>query len=191
MRLLSLLIGFLCFSLAASAQTTDSSAVDSLPRQRDPELAALSRRGSRYLALDRNSVGGFQRFRFYTGQTISFRYSDGRRYKDRIHAITDTSFALIVENRNNFLDEIRHFRLDRVERIYTPRPIPFVSQGTYLLPLAGGVFLLADVVNSGFVNDGALITAGTLAVLGGICYRLTNLRIPVNKNNRLRAFVVY
>jgi len=189
MRLLCFLICLFSTPLMTLAQPADTLSPDALFRQ-NPQLAALSQRGTHYLVLDRNSALGFQRLRFFTGQTLSFRYADGHRYKNRLRAISDTSFALVVENPNNFLDELRHFRLDRVERVFTTRRLPFISQGTYMLPLAGGVFLLADVTNSGFVNTGALFTSGALALLGGVCYRLTHGRISINQANRLRALPI-
>jgi len=186
---------YLFLFLNARAQPSDTLSVDSLLRRQNPQLASLAEPGRPYLVLDViGLLGGFQRHRFFRGQEIKFRY-EGRRFKEPIYSLTDTSLALVIENPDNLLREVRHFRLDRIQRVYLKRQIPFVTQGAYFLPIAGALFLAADFVNPKdmagngrfITSNEALLISGALAGLGWVCGRLSNPSYRINRNHRLRV----
>ncbi|WP_234733065.1 SH2 domain-containing protein [Tellurirhabdus bombi] len=182
---------FSCLFTVTQAQSTDTLSIDSLLIRNNPEYANLKKPGTRYVALDKaGPLSPYRRYRYFPGQTIKFRY-DGRRYRERISVVTDTSFALVLENSNNFLPETVHFRLDGVERVYTYRRLPWVTLGAVMLPLAGVVFMGADIVNSRQINTRALVPTGVLIGLGGVCYKASFISIPINRNNRLKVLKTY
>ncbi|WP_128543934.1 hypothetical protein [Larkinella soli] len=189
-------IALLCFALTLRAQT-DTLSIDSLMiRQRSP-YAALIRPGQKYLALDViGGIGGFRRYRYFPGEEIRFRYN-GRKYREPLYAVTDTSLALVLEDPNTFLPETIHFRLDRIEKIYMNRQIPFITQGTYLFPIAGTLFFLADVINVSraerrlVADPRALKAPAVLFALGAICYKMSFPRYRINKNHRLKVLETY
>ncbi|GAB3325766.1 hypothetical protein GCM10027299_24290 [Larkinella ripae] len=190
----TVLLLFLAFFAYAQ---TDTLSVDSLMiRQKSPYVALL-KPGQKYLALDvTGRMGGFQRHRFFPNEEVKFRYK-GQKYRESLYGVTDSTLMLILENPNTFLDEVVHFRLDQIEKVYVNRQIPFITQGTYLFPIAGTLFFVADVVNLSrqqkqlTADARALRAPGVMFALGAICYKLSFPRYRINKNNRLKVMETY
>lgn len=191
---LTILFVFIVQSVQAQSDTLS---VDSLMiKQKSPYVAYL-KPGQKYLTLDvTGRLGGFQRHRFFPNEEIKFRYK-GRKYRETIYAVTDSTLILILEDPNTFLDEAVHFRLDQIDKIYVNRQIPFVTQGTYLFPIAGTLFFIADVVNVSrerktfSVDANALKVPAVMMALGAICYKASFPRYRINKNNRLKVMETY
>jgi len=186
-------------ALSAQAQTDSLSAdPNALPRG-NAYPARVGDQPQKYVALDvAGKMGSYQRYRFFTNQNIKFRYRpDGRKYNGKIVAVTDSSFGFATENFMTLRPDVVHYRIDDVKKVYLTRQIPFVTAGAFMLPLAGVVFFLADVVNGSrgeghlTANPRALVTTGALIGVGGVCYKLSFPRYSINKNHRLRIMQTY
>ncbi|MGA0556829.1 hypothetical protein ACO2Q8_09280 [Larkinella sp. VNQ87] len=188
---------FLLLLVQTLCAQSDTLSVDSLMIKQKSPYVALLKPGQKYLALDvTGRIGGFQRHRFFPNEEIKFKY-DGKKYREPIYGVTDTTLMLILEDPNTFLPETVHFRLDKIEKIYVNRQIPFITQGTYLFPIAGTLFFVADVVNVSrqekrlAADTRALRVPAVLIALGAICYKLSFPRYRINKNNRLKVLETY
>jgi hypothetical protein len=192
--LITVILLLVCYSIQAQSDTLS---VDSLMiKQKSPYLGMI-KPGQKYLALDvMSGLGGFQRHRYFPNEEIKFRY-EGKKYKDRIYGVTDSTIMLVLEDPNTFLPETIHFRLDRIEKVYVNRQIPFISQGAYLLPIAGALFFIADVVNVSRMekqlaaDSRALKAPAVMIALGAICYKVSFPRYRINKNHRLKVLETY
>jgi hypothetical protein len=150
-----------------------------------------------YLALDADpTFGGFNRYRYQPGQTFTFRDIKGDKYRAPIYGVTDSLFSLSLNNEVMGRYEAVPFRLTDVQTVFVKRQIPFVTQGSVMLPLAGLVYFLVDFVNTG-VKDGrgwfaanprSLIPSGALVAAGAVCYKISFPRYKVGKKHRLRVF---
>lgn len=184
---LSLAVG--CLN-AGYAQPRDTLTTEQLLQRRGTAYAALVK-PSRYLALDVNHfIGGFRRYRFFEGDEMHFR-ARGDTYRDPLYAVTDSTFSILVANEVMNRDEPVTFRLNEVERIDFTRRIPFVTQAGTIFPLAGAVYLLASVINSGSLDAKVLPVTGAFVVSGLIFHRMSNLRVRLNKNHRLKILRTY
>lgn len=149
----------------------------------------------RYLALDIYRFGRIKRHRFFAGDELTFKLKNGRkRLRENITAISDSSFTYSSFNdilNENLYTEVK-FRDIRKIRVY--RRIPWVTQGAYMLPVAGGIFLLSDT----FIYRGGMefqiqfdpkstLIAGGIASLGILCKRLS---FPTYNLNRHRLHVL-
>lgn len=149
----------------------------------------------RYLALDIYRFGRIKRHRFFEGDELTFKLKNGRkRLRENITAISDSSFTYSSFNdilNENLYTEVK-FRDIRKIRVY--RRIPWVTQGAYMLPVAGGIFLLSDT----FIYRGGMefqiqfdpkstLIAGGIASLGILCKRLS---FPTYNLNRHRLHVL-
>ncbi|GAB3920667.1 hypothetical protein [Larkinella terrae] len=194
-RLLTTVI-FLLFIHSVQAQS-DTLTVDSLMiKQKSPYLGMI-KPGQKYIALDiMGGLGGFRRYRYFPNEEIKFRYK-GKKYKEPVYGVTDSTLILILEDPNTFLPETVHFRLDRIEKVYVNRHIPFITEGTYLFPIAGVLFFVADVVNVSrqekqlTADPRALKAPAVLLALGAICYKVSFPRYKINKNHRLKVLETY
>ncbi|MGV3560845.1 hypothetical protein [Larkinella arboricola] len=194
-RLLSTV--FLLFLVQPLQAQSDTLSVDSLMIRQKSPYAAMIIPGQKYLALDvMGRLGSFRRHRFFPNEEIKFRYN-GRKYREKIYQVTDSSLVLILEDPNTFLDEAVHFRIDRIEKIYVNRQIPFISQGTYLFPIAGTLFFVADVVNVSrrekqlTADTRALKAPAVLYALSFVCYKLSFPRYRINESHRLKVLETY
>jgi len=88
-------------------------------------------------------------------------------------------------------DEPVTFRLNEVDKVLLHRRIPFVTAAGTIFPLAGGVYLLADVVNNGQLNANVLPVTGAFIVSGLLFHWLSNPHIRINKNHRLKVLRTY
>lgn len=135
----------------------------------------------RYMALDVYQFGRIKRHRFFVGDELSFKLKNsGKRQRESITAISDSSFT--ISNFNNILNENLYtevkFREVRKIRIY--RRIPWVTQGAYMLPVAGGLFMLSDTFKyrGGMefqlqFDPKSTLIAGGIASLGVLCKQLS------------------
>ena len=189
-RLLSLLTAFVFVSVIARAQPPDTLTTEQLLQRRGTAYTALLR-PSRYLAFDVNhALGGFHRYRFFEGDELHFK-ARGEKYRETLYAVTDSTFSVLVANEIMNRDEPVTFRLAEVQQIYLNRRIPFVTAAGTIFPIAGGVYLLASVVNRNFFADKVLPVTGILALSGLIFHHISNPHIRTNHNHRLRVLRTY
>ncbi|GAA4454461.1 hypothetical protein GCM10023189_20950 [Nibrella saemangeumensis] len=187
---------FTSLTWSVQAQTISPDPTGSRSLSQNPKYAVLMRPG-RYLALDANNMVRFRRYRFFEGDEIRFKSRvDGTKYEAPLYVVTDSTFSIIIPNEIMNRQEPLSFRLGDVQKVYIDRQIPWVTAGSFILPLAGVVFAIADYVNpksldgrSGrFIFDSrSLVPAGALIGAGAICYKLSFPRYRINKNNRLRV----
>jgi hypothetical protein len=155
----------------------------------------------RYLALDHHGLlGTFRRYRVLPGQTFAFwNRSEGQKYRYELTTVSDTAFTIAFQNELYDQAQLLSFPIADVQRVYLRKEIPFVNQGTYMLPAAALVFLVADFVNprtfdgqGRFIFDRrALIPAGLLAAGGVLCYKLSYRKFTIGDRNRLKVLWTY
>lgn len=185
-----LFLALFLITSVARAQPRDTLTTEQLLQRRGTAYAALLR-PSRYLALDVNhTLGGFHRYRFFEGDEIHFK-AQGQKYREQLYDVTDSTFSILMANEVMNRDEPVTFRLGDIERFYLHRRIPFVTAAGNLFPIAGAVYLIADVVNQGGLYSNALPVVGTLVLSGVLFNRLSNPRYKLNKNHRLKVLRTY
>jgi len=190
LRLPLFLVLLLAGSFSALAQPRDTLTTEQLLQRRGGKYAALLR-PSHYLALDVNhTLGRFHRYRFFVGDEIRFR-ARGERYREQLYDVTDSTFTILLANESMNRDEPVTFRVSDVEKMIISRRIPFVTIAGPILPLAGGVYLLASVVNNRALSKDILPVSGGLALAGVIFSRMSNPRYRINQNHRLRVLQTY
>lgn len=152
-----------------------------------------------YLALDVYRLGQIKRHRFFVGDEFTFKLKHHRkRYRESIVAISDSSFTF--SHFNEILNEpiYTEIKLHEVRKIQVYRRIPWVTQGAYMLPVAGGIFLLTDT----FLYRGGLdfqmnfdpktaLIAGGIASLGIVCAKLSFPTYRIGNKHRLKVLQVY
>jgi hypothetical protein len=172
------------------AQPQDTLTTEQLLQRKGTAYSALLR-PSRYLALDVNhTLGGFRRYRYFIGDELHFK-ARGEKYREELYDVTDSTFSVLMANEVMNRDEPVVFRLNEVERIYLHRRIPFVTAAGTLLPIAGGIYLLADVVNNRGLYSNTLPVVGTLVLSGILFHIVSNPHIRINKNHRLKVLRTY
>ena len=175
---------------AARAQPRDTLTTEQLLQRKGNSYAALLR-PSRYLVLDITPMlGGFHRYRFFEGDEIHFK-AQGQKYREQLYDVTDSTFSILMANEVMNRDEPVTFRLSDIQRFYLHRRIPFVTAAGNLFPIAGAVYLIADVVNQEGLYTNALPVVGTLVLSGVLFNRLSNPRFKLNKNHRLKVLRTY
>lgn len=189
-RLLLLLFVCLLIVKHTQAQPRDTLTTEQLLQRKGTSYSAFIR-PTRYLALDVNhAIGGFQRYRFFEGDEIHFK-ARGEKYREPLYDVTDSTFSVLIANEVMNRDEPVTFRFDEIDKIMLHRRIPFVTAAGSIFPVAGGVYLVADVVNqSGFYRN-TLPVVGTLLGSGVLFHWLSNPRIRINKNHRLKVLRTY
>lgn len=186
-RLFSIL---LLLTSIAYAQPQDTLTTEQLLQRRGTAYSALLR-PSRYLALDVNhAVGGFRRYRFFVGDEIHFK-ARGEKYREELYDVTDSTFSVLMANQIMNRDEPVTFRLDEIQIVYLHRRIPFVTAAGTLFPIAGGVYLLADVVNNRGFYGNTLPVVGAFVLSGALFHIISNPRIRINANHRLKVLRTY
>lgn len=174
----------------ATAQPQDTLTTEQLLQRKGTAYSALLR-PSRYLALDVNHLlGGFRRYRFFVGDELHFK-SKGEKYREELYEVTDSTFSVLMANQVMNRDEPVTFRFDDVQTVFLHRRIPFITAAGTLFPIAGGVFLLADVVNNRGFYSTTLPIVGTLVISGILFHIISNPNIHLNKNHRLRVLRTY
>jgi hypothetical protein len=88
-------------------------------------------------------------------------------------------------------DEPVSFRFDEVQKVMLHRRIPFVTAAGTLFPLAGVIYGAADLIRDRQFNAGVVPVVAGLIVSGGLFHLLSNPRIHINKNHRLRVLQTY
>ena len=184
-------LSFLCScSYAVIAQPRDTLTTEQLLQRKGTAYTALLR-PSRYLALDVNhTLGGFHRYRFFVGDELHFK-ARGEKYNEQLYDVTDSTFSILMANEVMNRDEPVTFRLDEVEKVLLHRRIPFVTAAGTIFPIAGGVYLLADVVNNRGFYSNTLPVVGILAGSGLLFHLISNPHIRINKNHRLKVLRTY
>jgi hypothetical protein len=81
--------------------------------------------------------------------------------------------------------------LGDIQRFYLHRRIPFVAAAGNVFPIAGAVYLIADVVNQQGFYRNTLPVVGGLVLSGLIFHVLSNPHIRLNKNHRLKVLRTY
>jgi hypothetical protein len=153
--------------------------------------------GQKYLVLDASPrLGKFHRYRFFPGDKIKFRmHNEKFRFKSTIAGITDSSFTIANEATGKM--DNREILLKEVKLIKVSRRIPFVSEDAYYFPIAGVLFIGADLVNKGtdnkrFTTDAsAVIVGGALMAAGFVCYKLSFAKLKINERNTLKVLETY
>lgn len=182
---------FLClFSYTIIAQPRDTLTTEQLLQRKGTAYTALLR-PSRYLALDVNhTLGGFHRYRFFVGDELHFK-ARGEKYNEQLYDVTDSTFSILMANEVMNRDEPVTFRLDEVDKVLLHRRIPFVTAAGTIFPIAGGVYLLADVVNNRGFYTNTLPVVGVLVVSGLVFHLISNPHVRINKNHRLKVLRTY
>lgn len=199
---LKMLVFFALLSMRVTAQDAYNrlEALESdelLIKQKGTRL--VTKPGERYLVVDHSSFfGGYQRYRYFPGENIRFRLKDsGTKFNERIGIITDTTFTFVLVNEAIGRMEHREVALNDLRMIKATRRIPWVTEGSFMLPLAGLVYIGADFFNKGmdgkrFTTDQqTLWVGGGLIATGLICYKFSFHSIRLGKKNQIRVLQTY
>ena len=178
MKIFTLLFVLTCGYLVQAQQVLTGK---ELFLKQNPQNQTYLLADGRYMALDVYRFGRIKRHRFFVGDELSFKLKNrGKRRRESITAISDSSFTF--SNFNEILNENLYtevkFRDVRKIRVY--RRIPWVTQGAYMLPVAGGLFMLSDT----FIYRGGMefqvqfdpkstLIAGGIASMGLLCKQLS------------------
>lgn len=185
-----LVLAYFFTGLVAYAQPQDTLTTEQLLQRKGTAYAALLR-PSRYLALDVNhTLGGFRRYRYFIGDELHFK-ARGEKYNEQLYDVTDSTFSILMANEVMNRDEPVTFRFDEVKTVLLHRRIPFITAAGTLFPIAGGVYLLADVVNNRGFYSNTLPVVGTLVLSGILFHLISNPHIRINKNHRLKVLRTY
>ncbi|AKD54287.1 hypothetical protein [Spirosoma radiotolerans] len=185
-----LMVAFVLVGQYAIAQPQDTLTTEQLLQRKGTAYTALLR-PSRYLALDVNHLlGGFQRYRFFVGDELHFK-AGGEKYREELYDVTDSTFSVLMANQVMNRDEPVTFRFTDVQKVYLHRRIPFVTAAGTLFPIAGGVYLLADIVNNRGFYSNTLPVVGTLVLSGALFHIISNPHIRINKNHQLKVLRTY
>ncbi|MVM32875.1 hypothetical protein GO755_22740 [Spirosoma sp. HMF4905] len=177
-------------SVASYAQPQDTLTTEQLLQRKGNSYTALLR-PSRYLALDvTHTLGGFHRYRYFIGDDLHFK-ARGEKYNEELYDVTDSTFSILMANEVMNRDEPVTFRFDEIKTVMLHRRIPFVTAAGTLFPIAGGVYLLADVVNNRGFYSNTLPVVGTLVLSGLLFHLISNPHIHINKNHRLKVLQTY
>jgi hypothetical protein len=167
--------------------------------KQNPNQRAMTQPGQRYLALDTYSFpAGFQRKRFFIGDELAFTTRHPRQQmRVTIASINDSTFSYVVINELARKMEYIPVPLTEVRRVRVFRRIPWVTEGAFMLPLAGLIFVAADFINPGmdgqrFTTDSqAVAIGGAFVGTGLICYKLSFTNPRIRRNNRLKVLQTY
>lgn len=159
----------------------------------------FTKAGERYLVLDfAPTFGTFRRFRYFPGDEIRYKVKGiSQRFRKEIYTITDSSFTFSYVNELERRMETEEILLGDIRKLKAFRRIPWVTEGSVLLPLAGLIFIGADFFNKGiddkrFTTDAqAIAIGGALAATGFICYKLSFSSVKINGHNRIKILKTY
>lgn len=202
-KLLILLVSaLLVFQVAQAQDHYDPSKTltsEELLLRKEASNRVFTQPGQRYLVLDANPLlGGPLRVRFFTGDNIKFKVRNKSGYLvEPIAEITDSTFSIAVVNEAEQRMFFKPIPFSQVRRVKKYRRIPWVSEGTFLLPLAGVIYAAADLVNPGVDNkrwttdSGAAWVGGSLVAAGFICYKFSFPSYKIGERNRLKTLQTY
>lgn len=155
--------------------------------------------GQPYMVLDVNpSIGGFYRYRYFEGDRFKFKSTTKpKKQKVNIYSIADTSFTHVTYS--EVVRDLNYYNVnfDDISKVYTSRRIPFITEGAFMLPLAGVVYLLADFVNPGIdgqrwnTSTSSVVIGGGLIATGAVFYKMSFRSFKINKRNRLHLLRTY
>jgi|GEM_PF-557776 hypothetical protein len=152
-----------------------------------------------YLILDTTPLlGGFHRYRYFPGDLIRFRLkSKSARFNEEIYSVSDSSFNYVLINNLAQRMEYPDIQIGDLKSVKTQLRIPWVTEGSFVLPLAGLVYIGADFFNKGIdgqrytTDRRSLIVGGGLIATGLVCYKVSFSSIKINKHNRVRVLQTY
>lgn len=186
----SLFLSVLFLTTTVYAQPQDTLTTEQLLQRKGTAYSALIR-PSRYLALDVNhALGGFHRYRFFVGDELHFK-ARGEKYREELYDVTDSTFSVLMANEIMNRDEPVTFRFDEVKTVMLHRRVPFITTAGTLFPLAGGVYLLADIVNNRGFYTNTIPVVSALVLSGAVFHLISNPHIRINKNHRLKVLRTY
>lgn len=162
-------------------------------------MRAFTKPGQRYLILDASPLlGGYHRYRYFPGDAIRFRLKgETTRFNEEIYSVSDSSFTFALVNEAAGRMEYREIPLSMLKKIKTFHRIPWVTEGAFMLPIAGLVYIGADFFNKGidgqrFTTDKqSLLVGGSIMATGLLCYKLSFSAIKIGRNNRLKVLKTY
>ncbi|WP_428660268.1 hypothetical protein [Runella sp.] len=188
---------FLFFAFFTSSAQTILSDKELFLKQ-NPRFQTYLQTEGRYLVLDVYRMGQIRRHRFYVGDELVFTIKGQRKkIRENITSVSDSSFT--YTEFNEILNEHIHTEvpLSNVRKIRIYRRIPWVTQGAYMLPLAGGIFFLSDTFRyrGGMefhvqFDPKSTLIAGGIASLGFLCKRLSFPTYHVGNRHRLHVLRV-
>lgn len=155
--------------------------------------------GQKYITLDVSPlIGKIRRYRFFTGDKINFRLrNDKSKFKTTLNSITDSSFTISRYSDGAGTIDYTEIQLKNVRQIKISKRIPFVSEASYYFPMAGVLFIGADLINKGSDNKryttdaSTLIVGGALMAAGFLCYKLSFAPYKINQRNKLKVMEAY
>lgn len=167
--------------------------------KQDGNNRIFTKAGENYLIVDTTPlIGRFHRYRYFPGDNIRFRLNDQKdRYNEEIYSVSDSSFNYVLINNLAQQMEYPEIMLGTIQSVKTQRRIPWITEGSFMLPLAGLVYIGADFFNKGidgqrFTTDRqSLLVGGGLIATGLFCYKLSFSSIRINKHNRIRVLQTY
>lgn len=167
--------------------------------KQNQNMRAFTKPGQRYLILDSTPLlGGFHRYRYFPGDQIRFRITgESTTFHEEIFSVTDSSFTFALVNEAAGRMEYREIPLHMIKKVKAFRRIPWVTEGGFMLPLAGLVYIGADFFNKGidgqrFTTDTqSLMVGGAIMATGFLCYKLSFSSIKIRRNSRLKVLQTY
>ncbi|TDB68255.1 hypothetical protein [Arundinibacter roseus] len=152
-----------------------------------------------YLILDASTmVGGYHRQRFFPGDNIRFTLrGESTRFEEEIYSVSDSSFTFVLINEAAGKMEYREVMLRDIHKVKTFRRIPWITEGAFLLPLAGLTYIGADFFNRGIDNQRfttdrqTLLVGGSMMAAGFVFYKISFSTIKMKGANRIRVLQTY
>jgi hypothetical protein len=146
-------------------------------------ISGISLAQDRYLALDKPSIGHKNRLRFNAGDELWVKLrGEKKRYSLLIERLTDTSLVMGAVD----------FPLARIKSVTVRRPGGLRQAAAYLLPVAGGIFFLADTFNKSNgdrpnVSNWGIRVGGGLAGTGLLLFLTRNRTYKINTYRSLKV----
>lgn len=152
----------------------------------------------RYLALDTYKISKVLRHRFFVGDEIVFWVKGQRKkYKKQISTVTDSSFTFSDYNAISEEWEVTTIKLNDIRKVRVYRRIPWVTQGAYMLPLAGSIFIFTDTIvyngRGGFdinFDPRGWLIGGGISALGILCTRASFPKYRIGKRHQFKVLRV-
>lgn len=152
-----------------------------------------------YLVVDANpALGGFYRYRYFEGDRFKFKtWNEPSKQKVNIYSLADSSFQHVTFS--EVAQDLNYYKVDfkDIKKVYTSRRITFITEGAFILPLAGAIYLLADFINPGIDGKRWNTSSSTVAVssgmvaAGAIFYKMSFKSVRINNRNRLYLLRTY
>lgn len=197
----------ICFLIVVNLQTFAQDAYDpkkaldseTLFLKQNENRKVMGVAGQKYIVLDVSPlIGKIRRFRFFPGDKIIFRLrNDKSKFTTTLNNITDSSFTISRYSDGAGTIDYTEIQLKDIRQIKVSKRIPFVSEASYYFPMAGILFIGADLVNKGSDNKryttdaSTLIVGGALIAAGFLCYKLSFAPYKINHRNKIKVMEAY